>query len=456
MDKGVSSYEHVNKSDSSQSVEGRHVIRITIQGKPLGVGIFKDKEGKYRVNNVNENSLAYLEGIKKGMELVEINNKNPAVMDFEKLISVIKKASKVKPVSISFVTVADMETADDIVQNLSPSPASMSKTNGRVDGDRLKFDNNYKEDVNDSNNSNNNEDEVDDDNDKSNNKNNHFNGGDKKHVESEDVIFKITGDSAGIFLTEDSSYKDRTLVRFKSMHKSQTQTGKSRNKITTHLVSGKYQEKEDILIRVGNNDVYGMALNDIVEMIKGEVRPFTIAFTHASGLFKSKENSKKRKSGKKRDKEPIKKKTKHMQDNEDVSATSQSTTSHKRGITDDSCSNKRIKLIPPINENFAFSNIINAKGLLLEKKTYYTVDDVIKIIIKEFTHKKLRLKRPAYGAQRVYIFMNDSLTTDESHCGLFGKNDEQFFYAMINNNENKGMSYEDCIKWLLFNIDQML
>ena len=27
---------------------------------------------------------------------------------------------------------------------------------------------------------------------------------------------------------------------------------------------------------------------------------------------------------------------------------------------------------------------------------------------------------------------------------------------MINNNENKGMSYEDCIKWLLFNIDQML
>ena len=145
-----------------------------------------------------------------------------------------------------------------------------------------------------------------------------------------------------------------------------------------------------------------------------------------------------------------------MQDNEDVSATSQSTTSRKRGITDDSCSNKRIKLIPPINENFAFSNIINAKGLLLEKKTYYTVDDVIKIIIKEFTHKKLRLKRPAYGAQRVYIFMNDSLTTDESHCGLFGKNDEQFFYAMINNNENKGMSYEDCIKWLLFNIDQML
>ena len=90
-------------------------------------------------NNVNENSLAYLEGIKKGMELVEINNKNPAVMDFEKLISVIKKASKVKPVSISFVTVADMETADDIVQNLSPSPASMSKTNGRVDDDRLKF-----------------------------------------------------------------------------------------------------------------------------------------------------------------------------------------------------------------------------------------------------------------------------------------------------------------------------
>ena len=52
--------------------------------------------------------------------------------------------------------------------------------------------------------------------------------------------------------------------------------------------------------------------------------------------------------------------------------------------------------------------------------------------------------------------MNDSLTTDESHRGLFGKNDEQFFYAMINNNENKGMSYEDCIKWLLFNIDQML
>ena len=49
MDKGVSSYEHVNKSDSSQSVEGRHVIRITIQGKPLGVGIFKDKEGKYCV-----------------------------------------------------------------------------------------------------------------------------------------------------------------------------------------------------------------------------------------------------------------------------------------------------------------------------------------------------------------------------------------------------------------------
>ena len=82
-------------------------------------------------------------------------------------------------------------------------------------------------------------------------------------------------------------------MRFKSMHKSQTQSGKSRNKITTHLVSGKYQEKEDILIRVGNNDVYGMALNDIVEMIKGEVRPFTIAFTHASGLFKSKENSKK-------------------------------------------------------------------------------------------------------------------------------------------------------------------
>eukprot|EP00942_MAST-04A_sp_MAST-4A-sp1_P001176 g1176.t1 len=410
MDKGVSSYEHVNKFDSSRSVEGRHVIRITIQGEPLGVGIFKDKEGKYCVNNVIENSLAYLEGIKKGMELVEINNKNPAVMDFEKLISVIKKASKVKPVSISFVTVADMETADDVVQNLSPSPASMSKTNGRVDDDRL----------------------------------------------NEDVIFKITGDSAGIFLTEDSSYKDRTLVRFKSMHKSQTQSGKSRNKITTHLVSGKYQEKEDILIRVGNNDVYGMALNDIVEMIKGEVRPFTIAFTHASGLFKSKENIKKRKSGKKRDKEPIKKKTKHMQDNEDVSATSQSTTSRKRGITDDSCSNKRIKLIPPINENFAFSNIINAKGLLLEKKTYYTVDDVIKIIIKEFTHKKLRLKRPAYGAQRVYIFMNDSLTTDESHCGLFGKNDEQFFYAMINNNENKGMSYEDCIKWLLFNIDQML
>ena len=299
MDKGVSSYEHVNKSDSSQSVEGRHVIRITIQGKPLGVGIFKDKEGKYCVNNVNENSLAYLEGIKKGMELVEINNKNPAVMDFEKLISVIKKASKVKPVSISFVTVADMETADDIVQNLKPSPASMSKTNSRVDDDRLKFDNNnYKEDVNDSNNSNNNEDEVDDDNAKSNNKNNHFNAGDKKHVESEDVIFKITGDSAGIFLTEDSSYKDRTLVRFKSMHKSQTQSGKSRNKITTHLVSGKYQEKEDILIRVGNNDVYGMALNDIVEMIKGEVRPFTIAFTHASGLFKSKENIKKRKSGK--------------------------------------------------------------------------------------------------------------------------------------------------------------
>ena len=89
------------------------------------------------------------------MELVEINNKNPAVMDFEKLIIVIKKASKVKPVSISFVTVADMET-DDVVQNLSPSPASMSKTNGRVDDDRLKFDNNYKEDVNDSNNSNNN------------------------------------------------------------------------------------------------------------------------------------------------------------------------------------------------------------------------------------------------------------------------------------------------------------
>ena len=284
MDKGVSSYEHVNKSDSSRSVEGRHVIRITIQGEPLGVGIFKDKEGKYCVNNVIENSLAYLEGIKKGMELVEINNKNPAVMDFEKLISVIKKASKVKPVSISFVTVADMETADDVVQNLSPNPASMSKTNGRVDDDRLKFDNNYKEDVNDSNNSNNNEDEVDDDNDKSNNKNNHFNAGDKKHVESEDVIFKITGDSAGIFLTEDSSYKDRTLVRFKSMHKSQTQSGKSRNKITTHLVSGKYQEKEDILIRVGNNDVYGMALNDIVEMIKGEVRPFTIAFAHASAL----------------------------------------------------------------------------------------------------------------------------------------------------------------------------
>ena len=47
MDKGVSSYEHVNKSDSSRSVDGRHVIRITIQGEPLGVGIFKDKEGKW-------------------------------------------------------------------------------------------------------------------------------------------------------------------------------------------------------------------------------------------------------------------------------------------------------------------------------------------------------------------------------------------------------------------------
>ena len=47
MDKGVSSYEHVNKSDSSRSVEGRHVIRITIQGEPLGVGIFKDKEGNW-------------------------------------------------------------------------------------------------------------------------------------------------------------------------------------------------------------------------------------------------------------------------------------------------------------------------------------------------------------------------------------------------------------------------
>ena len=77
MDKGVSSYELVNKSDSSRSVDGRHVIRITIQGEPLGVGIFKDKEGKCCVNKVIENSLAYLEGIKKGMELVEINNKNP-------------------------------------------------------------------------------------------------------------------------------------------------------------------------------------------------------------------------------------------------------------------------------------------------------------------------------------------------------------------------------------------
>ena len=52
MDKGVSSYEHVNKSDSSRSVEGRHVIRITIQGEPLGVGIFKDKEGTKSMKNV--------------------------------------------------------------------------------------------------------------------------------------------------------------------------------------------------------------------------------------------------------------------------------------------------------------------------------------------------------------------------------------------------------------------
>ena len=79
-------------------------------------------------------------------------------------------------------------------------------------------------------------------------------------------------------------------------------------------------------------------------------------------------------------------------------------------------------------------------------EVYYKVDKVVELILEICRKKHIILKKPAYGAQRVYFIKNNRFS------GMFGKDNDQYFHARVEGVEKKNMTFKECVDWLLVNI----